>query len=380
MAETLLIVGASVRAAAQSAKRAGYAVCAVDLFGDADLQAIAPTVQVAIEDYPNGLIAAADRSPPGAWMYTGGLENYPSVVGEISKSRELLGCTPDALLRCRDPYEFRNQCFLWAFPFVNWCNPGTSPDTGSWIRKPRASAGGHGISVFHQPPYPPANEEYFFEELKPGLPQSAVYLANGESFRILGVTEQLIGAEWAGASEFQYCGSIGPIEVEPSPWEEYGQFGLAMRSEFGLRGLFGVDANLLSSGELMPIEINPRYTASIEVLERALPIQPIAWHVDACRHGRLPDYHWEPEDSCAAHGKVIVYAREAVTISQRFVDWCQSENEHSGDWPALADLPHVDTKIDKGQPVLTAFARGSCVESLRQELRRQAEKVYRLLK
>ena len=67
----LLIAGASVRAAAQSAVRAGFTVTAADLFGDRDLAAIAVTHS--IEDYPEAIRAIADSCRrwngciPAAW-------------------------------------------------------------------------------------------------------------------------------------------------------------------------------------------------------------------------------------------------------------------------------------------------------------------------
>ena len=51
------------------------------------------------------------------------------------------------------------------------------------------------------------------------------------------------------------------------------QLGLDLARGCGLRGLFGVDF-VLSEGVPWPVEINPRYTASVEVLEYADPHAP----------------------------------------------------------------------------------------------------------
>src|SRR5687767_11650245 len=89
MMEPLIILGASARAAAQSAARGGFAPYAADLFADEDLRACCPAVQVS--DYPAGLEAAAREFPPGPWMYTGGLENHPALVDRIATQRPLWG-------------------------------------------------------------------------------------------------------------------------------------------------------------------------------------------------------------------------------------------------------------------------------------------------
>ena len=66
VSERIAIVGASVRAAAASAVRAGFSVAAADLFADEDLREIADATR--IRDYPDGLadwlkfaVAAAGR-------------------------------------------------------------------------------------------------------------------------------------------------------------------------------------------------------------------------------------------------------------------------------------------------------------------------------
>ena len=69
MADKLLIIGASARAAAMSAIRSGFEPWAADRFGDLDLRACAPTVQV--DDYPAGLEQALSAAPAGPWLYTG---------------------------------------------------------------------------------------------------------------------------------------------------------------------------------------------------------------------------------------------------------------------------------------------------------------------
>ena len=100
----LLIAGFSTRAAAQSARRAGFEVHAVDAFGDRDLLAAASQVEV-VHDYPTGIPAACARLPPAPWMYTGGLENESEIIAAVSRGRPLLGNGPQPLVRVRDPFE-----------------------------------------------------------------------------------------------------------------------------------------------------------------------------------------------------------------------------------------------------------------------------------
>ena len=101
--ERLLIVGASVRAAAFSALRAGFRPLAADKFADTDLTACCPARRVA--DYPRGLPAAVSAWPPCGWMYTGALENHPALVDRLAASRPLDGNPGPVLRRIRDPFQ-----------------------------------------------------------------------------------------------------------------------------------------------------------------------------------------------------------------------------------------------------------------------------------
>src|SRR5262249_35644735 len=77
--EKVLIVGASVRAAAFSALRAGLHPECADLFADADLQRRCPAVRVRGR-YPHAFLEWIESAPSVPWLYTGGLENHPSLV------------------------------------------------------------------------------------------------------------------------------------------------------------------------------------------------------------------------------------------------------------------------------------------------------------
>src|SRR3954451_15729091 len=83
----VLILGASARAAAWSALRAGLSPSAADLFADRDLAAVALCRQVRRADYPEGLIGASEFMPPSPWFYTGALENRPGLVSRLARTR-----------------------------------------------------------------------------------------------------------------------------------------------------------------------------------------------------------------------------------------------------------------------------------------------------
>ena len=77
---------------AYSAKRAGYQPICIDLFADTDLQAIASVEAIPISDYPHGLIDRLKKYPADIpLLYTGGLENHPSVYLAMQQQRPVWG-------------------------------------------------------------------------------------------------------------------------------------------------------------------------------------------------------------------------------------------------------------------------------------------------
>src|SRR5437870_262955 len=136
--QRLIILGASTRAAAFSALRAGLQPWCADLFADADLQACCPVVRIASPAYPKGFVAISDKALSGPWMYTGGLENHPRLVESISSKRVLWGNGAKSLSVVRSPFTlakvFRANGI--SFPMVYECATGL-PQKGRWLIKPR---------------------------------------------------------------------------------------------------------------------------------------------------------------------------------------------------------------------------------------------------
>src|SRR4051812_31240628 len=99
----LIILGASARAAAFSALRAGWRPWCADLFADMDLEAICPTVRLPLQDYPRGFARLCDSAPLGPWIYTGALENYPGLLRTMAQRRQLWGNSAEVVRKVRRP-------------------------------------------------------------------------------------------------------------------------------------------------------------------------------------------------------------------------------------------------------------------------------------
>jgi predicted ATP-grasp superfamily ATP-dependent carboligase len=246
-----------------------------------------------------------------------------------------------------------------------------------WLRKPLRSCGGHGVEMLQnipaeaRPIHPAA--ECIYQQYVPGVGFSAVFLAAGGAAVLIGATRQLVGEFWTGAHRFAYCGSLWPARLDRNTLATLSRLGECLAADFSLKGLFGVDFVLCGS-RVFVVEVNPRYAASIEVLERASATahSVIQQHVDACREGVLPaPVTTEAGTSC---GKAIVFANTPVRIGERFEQLVVSTN-HDRPWPPLADIPLADAVIQTGQPILTLRAEAPTPQAVHDRLRQLAQQI-----
>jgi predicted ATP-grasp superfamily ATP-dependent carboligase len=204
-----------------------------------------------------------------------------------------------------------------------------------------------------------------------GIPCAAVFVGLGGGAMLLGVTRQLIGEDWLGAHGFQYAGSIGPWPFHEQALEDITHVGGAVASHFELLGLFGVDF-ILKGRNVWPLEVNPRYTASVEVVERFTGIPALAAHKLACVGSQDVYTFINSADRShslpTCHGKATLFARRDITISRHFAEMALREALVTP-WPTLADVPPVETPIAAGRPIITVFAAGQNVDEVEQRLR-----------
>ncbi len=374
MCGRVAIVGASVRAAAFSTLREGLLPVGIDLFADWDL--VRRVTAIRVSEYPDGFAAALAGQDVEGWFYTGGLENHPELVDRMAAFRPLWGNAGATLRAVRDPF----QCArAWnevgvACPALTRSPQRISAD-GSWLEKPLHGSGGAGIRVWREAARDVAGLGKYFQKHVPGMPCSAVFVGAQGRCVLLGATWQLVGTAWTGAGKFCYAGSIGPIEPRAELDDQWQRIGGAIAQQFQLAGLFGVDG-VLDGGELWPIEVNPRYPASVEVLERALGLHAVGMHVDACRRGRLPAA--VPRTSTRWCGKAVHYASADVLVAREFEAFA-AEEATCWPWPNLADVPHPGTWIRRTRPVATVLAEAPDEESLRGLLRDRMESLQRAL-
>ena len=373
----ILITGFSTRAIAESAARGGYDVVTLDYFGDRDQKELVENYSL-MRDFQLGfsaeaLLQASRSLSFEAAAYNSSLENHPEVVEALATGHVLLGNLPSTLRRVRDWGCLRSICREENIPYPVTLLPGEEEQAkgeGRWVSKPALSGGGHEIRFWKGGPL---GQGRILQEWIAGRPCSAAFVADGQRCVLLGLTEQLIGRTELGARGFTWCGNILPLDL-PDPEREASLEAVREMVEkltrsFGLRGLNGVDF-VLGRDEAGPVpylvEVNPRYTASMELMEWAYGLNVFGLHLRSFE-GALPSFSLEEAlQQPGFYGKGIVYARQDVVMPE------------TGGWreKGRRDVPFSGEQIEAHHPICTVLVRGKTRDECWTNLRQAAEMVW----
>ena len=354
-----LIIGISTRAMAESAKVAGYDLVTLDYFGDYDQKSWCENFSLKRDlNLPFGcaqLYEASRKIKFDAVAYTSNLENHPEVIkrfedASVEKHCRLLGNSADVLSRVRHwptLFDFlQRQGISIPGTMYEGQRPAAS-DNRRWLRKPIHSGGGHDISFWDKDR--PIGAMFILQEHISGISASASFVSNSAECVVLGLTEQIIGRSEFGTRGFHYCGNILPLTAEQNAvLAQVRDITARLTREFKLVGVNGLDF-VLKDGQVFPIEVNPRYSASMELIERAYGLSIFDLHVQSIQQGALPDCDlaaWLADDRF--YGKAILYAdQEGVAPDTR-------------GWPArdIRDVPFPGEALSAGDPVCTVLASG----------------------
>jgi predicted ATP-grasp superfamily ATP-dependent carboligase len=375
----ILILGLSTRAIAESAVHGGHQVATLDYFGDRDQRALVENYALQRDfDLPfsaDALLRASRSLDFEAVAYVSNLENHPSVVEALARERRLLGNAPEVLRRVRDWSTLRAVCREEGVRIPATLLPGEEDEANPalrWLRKPVRSGGGHGIRLWDGEPL---DRDHVLQAYIEGQPTSAAFVADGERSVVLGLTEQLIGQAELGARGFCWCGNILPPADSPdgtlAVLEPVEMMVATLTACFGLRGVNGIDLVVAEAdGGPKPylVEVNPRYTASMELMEQAYGLDIFSHHVMAVE-GHLPDFTLadRQQPKHAYFGKGIVYARRTVTMPET-KEWVERGRR---------DIPFPGERIEAGHPVCTVLAEGESRSECWQDLLAKAGEVRR---
>jgi len=207
------------------------------------------------------------------------------------------------------------------------------------------------------------------------MPASLVAVADGKSAKILGCFRQIVGdTEFGASGEFVFAGTVGPVAFAEPVCMELESIARAIATGCGLRGLFGIDF-VVRDNRPVVIEINPRPTASCELLELATQTSLLPVHVHALGEQPKNDGLQNPEypDRSTCFGKAYVFSAlpGSVVIPEKFQEWL-IEQQCAG---TVADIPESKSVVASQTPIATVYASGPDCARVLELLRQRAAEI-----
>lgn len=331
---------------AQSAVRAGIRPVSIDLFADRETRACSENC-VAVSAAEIGferesVVQAAERLAPAgqgyALVYGSGLDADPGILEALARGRTLYGNPPEILYLLKSPDSFFQLLRQHDIPYPESSRT-RPPDPENWLLKSGRSEGGKGVRFCGRAE--PGPTDYYQRRL-PGRAMSALFLANGESARIIGFNT-LWTADHGAGRPFLFAGAINRADLLPEQRRQVKAYITRLIRALPLKGLNSLDFML--DGEMCRVlEINPRPSATMALYDGDFSRGLLAEHIRACR-AEIPETA-ETGDVVRAF-KVFFAARELeISGDMAWPDWC-------------TDRPVPGTLIGAGQPVCTVCAEGN---------------------
>ena len=196
--------------------------------------------------------------------------------------------------------------------------------------------------------------------------------------RIVGIARSILSEELDAPLPWIYRGSLAPYSVSPSVRASLERFAKTVAQSTGIRGLWQADFQIDPNGQLWLLEINPRWSASMELHELLQGYSWITEHVRILCEGaskRVPSPR-SPAGQQIAKG--IVYAPHEMHLSVAQVDrlgrsgWHGTLRELATAEFCLADIPQSDplgVDFAEGMPIVTVLVAGEKNADLPEKIR-----------
>ncbi len=341
---SILIAAISGRALAQSAHRGGYHPLVADFFGDQDALQVAKnhvrlagSLERGIEE--DALFSALDalcaRDQPLGIVCGSGFEDRPQLLERIAERWRLFGNSAAVVAKVKNPETLLAICCQASIPVPDFCleKPQHPAD---WLAKRRGGAGGSHI----KPAENGIGDRIYYQRKVPGVPISALFLADGASATVLGFSSQ-----WhlpTADKPYRYGGAAQPAILPGHVAVLLTAAVVRLSAAAALMGLNSADF-ILDGEQFWLLEINPRPGATLDIFE-STQASLFSLHM-AASAGQLPP---APCYSGRARAAAIVYAERDIPLFPALT------------WPHwTADRPQQGIAIRVGEPLCTVYACGT---------------------
>ncbi|WP_455277579.1 ATP-grasp domain-containing protein [[Eubacterium] cellulosolvens] len=388
-----LVLGlVDVASITQSANKAGHSVFTLDLFGDLDTRKYSKKSLSILKEYgrnpikdlelPDKFLNLAKKlikeNNIDAILLASGLDDEGQLLQSLHDLVPILGNEPAKIEKVRNRHHFFNELrkLKIQFPetkFVNNLHEGllASRDIGfPLVIKPTKGYGGIGIRMCEERKdlqdflNDKPDDEWIIQEFIAGTPASVSIIADGSNSKILTLNEQLLKVEEFGQKEeFRFTGNIVPLEATEDLLQRCEELTNKIVSKFELKGSNGIDLIITDrSDEINIIEVNPRFQATLECIERYLGVNLVDLHLKACNQEELPTNLNKPQSKFVGRG--ILYSKSNI----------KTPNLTKFDF--TRDIPNPGLEIPEGEPICSVITDSSSREKCLQEMKKSAKMIY----
>ena len=384
-----LIIGFNSRPTLKSASKLGInTIYDIDFFGDLDLLELSNNIIIisdlikekipkkSVQDifYNQFEKIIKDNQDISYVILTSGFENRPDIWKKMENIKPIIGNSAETIKKVRDVNNLWEFCKASNFKFPNYVDLNLSEDITDLdfplIFKPKSSGGGQNIHLIND-----SNQfmkilselsnknEYIVQEFVEGVDISATISCNGEKSSVLGITKQILGEKFLGAtSEFLYCGNIIPFKVNNKIYKEIKKISNELTKKFNLKGINGIDF-ILKNNELYLIEINPRFPGTIELLEILTHKNIFYEHVKSSIFNEVSEIKYDFKQLGV---KFILYSTKDMKIGEL--------NSIEG----IYDIPLSGSIIKNRDPICTMLIIGDELDSIWDEGVKKVQKILEL--
>ncbi len=208
--------------------------------------------------------------------------------------------------------------------------------------------------------------EILIQEFIDGIPLSCSVLSNGKRAVAISVNRQLIGEKFLGGCGLKYCGNIVPYDGNKKLIQNIKKISEFIISKLSLIGSNGIDF-VVCKDKIYFMEINPRIQDTIENVEKYLGINLVEEHIKACNNSdekfNEKFNFGEERKKGKFYGKGIIYGKKDVKAK-------------NFDVLNIGDVPYDETLIKKNEPICCIYEEGKSNADVFEKMKKDTNRIY----
>lgn len=388
----LFMVGFTCRALAQCAQRDGIFPTVIDRCGDRDTREAAKHYRIWLPDQGQssealGVYPAAfgsqygdGKNVPAFCILAGGTENNIALIEGLSRRFPNM-MKPESFIAMRSWRNWQSWAESSGLFWPRTWEPGTfraevarMNSTCDLLVKDLNQAGGLGVSTWHLEQQSMDRridseiDHRVIQERIDGEAVGVTFLSSVHGSIALGCTEAWPSQTHAWGA-YIYHGSIGPVSLSIAEWAVLDGFAERVARHANWLGFWQADF-VRKNDRWYLLEINPRWTASMELLDISMGLRLVQLHCLASSGLMrqetwaslcLRASHWRQSNPSLCLAKRVLYASDTTELDDATLQrWWDNrlplEILRGGEMPLgcwIADIPNEPMRFENGFPICT---------------------------